>query len=91
MNQDSELDLFRAQVNCAAVLENMGKPWRLDKSESTRRALKYRRAEGEVLIVTHGGRGWWDPQSSAKGDIFTLVQHLDPSLHFGRVRRVLRR
>ena len=91
MNQDAELDLFRAQVNCAAVLENMSQPWRLDKNGSTRRALKYRRAEGEVLIVTHEGRGWWDPQSSAKGDVFTLVQHLDPSLNFGHVRQVLRR
>ena len=91
MNPDSELDLFRAQVNCAAVLENLGQPWRLDARESTRRALKYRRGEGEVLIVTHEGRGWWDPQSSAKGDVFTLVQHLDPSLNFGHVRQVLRR
>ena len=90
MNPDSELDLFRAQVNCAAVLENLGQPWRLDRRESTRRALKYRRGEGEVLIVTHQGRGWWDPQSSAKGDVFTLVQHLDPGLNFGHVRQVLR-
>jgi hypothetical protein len=91
MNPDSELDLFRAKVNCAAILENFGQPWRLDARESTRRALKYRRGEGEVLIVTHEGRGWWDPQSSAKGDVFTLVQHLDPSLNFGHVRQVLRR
>jgi hypothetical protein len=69
----------------------MGQPWRLDKRESTRRAMKYRRAEGEILIVTHEGRGWWDPQSSAQGDIFDLVQYLDPSLNFGRVRQVLRR
>lgn len=91
MNPDSELDLFRAQVSCAAVLENLDQPWRLDRPESTRRALKYRRGEGEVLIVTHEGRGWWDPQSSAKGDIFTLVQYLDPTLNFGHVRQVLRR
>lgn len=91
MNPESELDLFRAQVNCATVLENLGQPWRLDMRESTRRALKYRRGEGEVLIVTHEGRGWWDPQSQAKGDVFTLVQHLDPSLNFGHVRQVLRR
>jgi hypothetical protein len=72
-------------------LENLGRPWRLDARESTRRALKYRRGKGEVLIVTHEGRGWWDPQSLAKGDVFTLVQHLDPSLNFGQVRQVLRR
>ena len=91
MNEDTELDLFRAQVNCAAVLENVGQPWRLDKHGSTKRAMKYRRAKGEILIVTHDGRGWWDPNSEAKGDIFTLVQYLDPSLNFGHVRQVLRK
>lgn len=90
-NSRAELDLFRAQVNCAAVLENLGQPWRLDRQESTRRALKYRRGEGEILIVTHEGRGWWDPQSEARGDIFSLVQHLEPGLNFGRVRQLLRR
>lgn len=91
MTEDTELDLFRARVNCATVLENMGQPWRLDKDGSTKRAMKYRRAQGEILIVTHDGRGWWDPNSEAKGDIFTLVQHLDPSLNFGHVRQVLRK
>lgn len=90
MAADTELDLLRAQVNCAAVLEGVGRPWKLDLRESTRRALKYRR-EGEVLIVTHEGRGWWDPQSTAKGDVFALVQHLDPSLNFGHVRQMLQR
>lgn len=89
--QDSELEQFRTGVNCAALLERLPPPWRLDSRESTRRALKYRRGEGEVLIVNHDGRGWWDPQSTARGDIFTLVQFLDPSLNFGQVRQVLRR
>jgi hypothetical protein len=31
------------------------------------------------LIVSHCGRGWWDRLSAAKGDIFALVRHLDPS------------
>ena len=91
MTDDTELDLFRAWVNCAAILENMGRPWRLDKAGSTKRAMKYRRAQGEIVIVTHDGRGWWDPNSGAKGDVFTLVQHLDPSLNFSHVRQVLRR
>src|SRR4029077_1523733 len=76
--QDAELEQFRRGVNCAALLEGWSPSWRLDRRESTRRALKYRREEGEVLIVNHGGRGWWDPQSTAKGDIFDLVQYLDP-------------
>jgi len=89
--EDAELEQFRRGVNCAALLEGWSPSWRLDRKESTRRALKYRREEGEVLIVNHGGRGWWDPQSTAKGDIFDLVQYLDPNLNFGHVRRELRR
>lgn len=88
---DAELELFRQGVNCAAVLERMADGWKLDERESTRRALKYRRGEGEIIIINHDGRGWWDATGSAKGDVFNLVQHLDPSLNFGGVRRVLRR
>jgi hypothetical protein len=91
MADDAELQLFRSSVNCAAVLEGMVGGWRLDVRESTRRALKYRRAKGEILIITHDGRGWWDPLSKAKGDIFDLVQYLDGGLNFGQVRQVLRR
>ena len=88
---DAELELFRREVSCAALLERWPAGWRLDRRESTRRSLKYRRGEGEILIVNHDGRGWWDPQSSAKGDVFDLVQHLDSSLNFGQVRKELRR
>jgi hypothetical protein len=87
---DAELDQFRQGVSCAVLLEQATPPWRLDRKGSTRRALKYRRHEGEVVIVNHDGRGWWDPQSSAKGDVFDLVQFLDPGLNFGQVRRTLR-
>jgi hypothetical protein len=87
---DAELDQIRAGVSCAVLLERLPPPWQLDKQESTTRAVKYRRGAGEVLIVNHDGRGWWDPQSAAKGDVFDLVQHLDPSLNFGQVRQVLR-
>jgi hypothetical protein len=89
--EDAELEQFRRGVNCAALLEGWAPSWRLDHKESTRRALKYRREEGQVLIVNHDGRGWWDPQSTAKGAIFDLVQYLDPNLNFGQVRRELRR
>ena len=87
---DAELDQFRQGVSCAVLLERATPPWQLDHKGSTRRALKYRRHEGEVVIVNHDGRGWWDPQGSAKGDVFDLVQFLDPSLNFGQVRKVLR-
>jgi hypothetical protein len=89
-NQDAELEEMRAGVSCAALLERHPPPWQLDKRESSRNCLKYRRAEGEILLVTHGGRGWWDPGSTAKGDIFGLVQFLNPGLNFGEVRKVLR-
>jgi hypothetical protein len=88
--QDAEIERLKAEVNCAALLERLPPVWRLDRVESTRRSLKYRRGGGEIIIVNHDGRGWWDPLSEAKGDIFTLVQHLDPSLNFGEARRVLR-
>jgi Toprim-like/Protein of unknown function (DUF3991) len=91
MVDDVELGLFRSSVNCAAILEGMVGGWKLDVRESTRRALKYRRGKGEVLIITHDGRGWWDPLSQAKGDIFDLVQYLDRGLNFGQVRQVFRR
>ena len=35
-------------------------------------------------------RGWWDPTSDAKGDVFGLVQRLEPGLSFGHVRKRLR-
>jgi hypothetical protein len=89
--QDTEIERLKASVSCAALLERLAPVWRLDRAESTRRSLKYRRGQGEIVIVNHGGRGWWDPLSERKGDIFSLVQHLDPGLNFGGARRVLRR
>ena len=88
--QEEELAQLRASVNCATVLERLGAGWSLDQAESTRRALKFRRGPGEIVIVNHDGRGWFDPLSDAKGDVFSLVRHLDPSLNFGQVRKRLR-
>ncbi len=85
---DAELSELRAGVSCALLLERGG--YSLDKADSTRRCLKYRRGAGEVLIVNHEGQGWWDPMSQAKGDVFTLAQRLDPGLNFGQVRKLLR-
>ena len=91
MADDAELELFRQGVNCAAVLERLTSGWKLDAAGSTKAALKYRRSAGGIIIVNHDGRGWWDATSTARGDVFSLVQHLDPSLNFGQVRQVLRR
>ncbi|MHB0668281.1 DUF3991 domain-containing protein [Roseomonas mucosa] len=87
---DTELEELR-EVSCAALLERLPPPWQLDKAESTKNCLKYRRGRGEIILVTHGGRGWWDPGSTtARGDVFNLVQHLQPGLNFGQVRKLLR-
>jgi hypothetical protein len=83
---DDELEQLR-KVTCGVVLEQDG--WAVDKRESTRRAVKYRRGEGEIFIVIHDGAGWFNPLSDAKGDVFNLVQHLYGGT-FGAVRAVLR-
>ena len=87
---DAEIEELREKVHCAVVLEQTRPCWKLDRKESTKRSLKYRRGKGEILIVSHAGRGWWDPTSDAKGDVFRLVQKLEPGLSFGHVRKRLR-
>lgn len=72
MEQD-ELDELRQKVACAAGLDQAG--YAIDVKESTRRAVKYRRGD-QIVIVIHDGKGWFDPLSDAKGDVFSLVTHL---------------
>jgi hypothetical protein len=86
---DHEIERLKQSVSCATVLERLPPVWRLDAAESTRRSLKYRRGAGEILIVNHDGRGWWDPLSTAKGDVIALVRHLDPGRDFGVALRLL--
>lgn len=74
--EKKDIEELRAKVACAAVLEKDG--WKIDLKESTRRALKYRR-DANIIIVIHEGRGWFDPLSPAKGDVFDLVEHLGAS------------
>jgi hypothetical protein len=69
-----EIEKLREQVSCGAVLEKAG--FAIDVKESTRRAIKFRRGS-EIVIVTHEGRGWFDPLGDDKGDAFSLVMHLD--------------
>ena len=88
--QDKDIEWLKASVSCAVLLERLPPVWRLDRAESSRASLKYRRGNGEIVIVNHGGRGWWDPLSDRKGDIFTLIQHLQPGLTFNDARRALR-
>lgn len=80
-----KLESLRARVTCAAVLQRAG--FVLDISESSRRALKYRR-RGEIVIVTHGGAGWFDPLSDKKGDVFSLVGLLEGKSFVQAVERL---
>ncbi|MFP3547169.1 DUF3991 and TOPRIM domain-containing protein [Rhizobium sp. SIMBA_035] len=61
--------------------------FRLDAKESTRRALKFRRGS-EIIIVSHGGSGWFDPLSERKGDVFALAGLLDQISFAAAVERV---
>jgi hypothetical protein len=90
MSRDPELLELRERVHCGVLLEQQPDPWHLDQAESTRGALKYRRGKGEILIISHGGKGWWDPHSEARGDVIALVQHLQPGTSLGLVRKILR-
>ncbi|GBR07567.1 DUF3991 and TOPRIM domain-containing protein [Acetobacter oeni] len=88
--QQKELEELRREVSCVLVLEKAG--FRLDREATAQRSarnLKFRR-ENEAIIVNHDGKGWWDPKGDGKGDVFKLVQHLDPSKNLGHVRRELR-
>lgn len=72
--EKKDVERLRERVPCAAVLEKAG--FAIDLKESTRKAVKYRRGD-DVIIVIHDGRGWFDALSDAKGDVFSLVGHLD--------------
>ena len=52
---DPEIEELRDKVHCAVVLERTPPPWKLDRKESTKLSLKYRRGKGEILIVSHAG------------------------------------
>jgi hypothetical protein len=68
--QRENIERLREQVSCAIGLEQAG--FLIDLKESTRRAVKYRRGT-EIIIVTHQGKGWFDPHSDRKGDVFALI------------------
>lgn len=71
--QKKDIEELRARVGCSAVLEREG--FALDRKESTRRAVKFRR-DDEIIIVIHENKGWFDVRSEAKGDVFDLAGYL---------------
>ena len=88
MPQDAELVELRERVDCRTVLERAG--WQVDEGESTRRAAKYRRGAGEIIIVTHDGKGWFEPLAEgARGDVVALAQRVWGG-NLGHARKALR-
>lgn len=85
--QDEEIAELRARVDCRTVLEQAG--WELDGQESTRLAPKYRQGAGRIVIVTHEGRGWFDPLNGGRGDVLALAQHVWGG-NLGHARKALR-
>ncbi len=85
--RDPELDELRAKVDCRTVLERAG--WKLDLPESTKFAVKFRDGPSHIIIVTHEGRGWFDPINDQRGDVLALEQRLT-GCNFGHARRALR-
>src|SRR4051812_27747149 len=84
---DPELAEIRSSVDCRTVLEQAG--WELDARQSSRRAAKYRNGAGRIVIVTHEGKGWFDPLSEGRGDVLALARHV-LGLNLGRARKALR-
>jgi hypothetical protein len=81
--EKKDVEELKDRVPCAAVLEQTG--FAIDRRESTRRAVKHRRGD-DIIIVIHDGKGWFDPLSDAKGDVFSLVAHLE-DIGFAEVLR----
>ncbi|WP_454888841.1 DUF3991 domain-containing protein [Sphingobium indicum] len=73
-------------MDCRAVLERAG--WSFDAPESTSNAAKFRNGSN-IVIVTHDGRGWFDPLNDARGDVIALAQHVWGG-SIGHARKALR-
>ena len=83
----AELEELRAAVDCCTVLERAG--WKLDARESTKGAAKYRAGAGRIVIVIHGGRGWFAPLGDARGDVLALARYIWGGT-LGNARQALR-
>lgn len=84
---DRELEDLRRLVDCRVVLEHAG--WTWDKRQSSVNAAKYRAGPAQIVVVTHQGKGWFDPLADARGDVIALAQHLWGGT-LGHARRALR-
>ena len=84
---DKDLADLRSLVDCRTVLEQAG--WTPDKAESSVNAAKYRKGSTQIVIVTHQGKGWFDPLADARGDVIALAQHVWGG-SLGHARKALR-
>ncbi|MBS1017096.1 DUF3991 and TOPRIM domain-containing protein [Acetobacter persici] len=92
-NEKDEIHDLKERVDCRTVLEAAG--FTFYPEESSRHVWKYSRKHGvqghQIVIVNHHGKGWFSPLEVGKrGDVFSLVQYLNPGLNFGQVRIELR-
>ncbi|HKN30224.1 MAG TPA: DUF3991 domain-containing protein [Roseiarcus sp.] len=69
---DPEIEELRAKVHCAVVLERTPPTRKLDRKESAKLSLKYRRGEGGILIVSPPGSAWFADRNDAGA-----VTHVD--------------
>jgi hypothetical protein len=59
-----EVEELRAGVNCATLLEKATPSWLLDRKESSKRCLKYRRGAGEIVSMAPRFSSIVAPQNS---------------------------
>jgi hypothetical protein len=69
---DPEIEDLGAKVHCAVVLERTPPTWKLDRKESKKLSLKYRRGEGGILIVSPPESAWFADRNDA-----AAVTHVD--------------
>ena len=73
---DPEIEELRDRVHCAVVSsEPAAMEARPEGEHQAQPEVSPRK--GEILIVSHGGKGW-GIRPDAKGDVFGLVQRLEP-------------
>lgn len=74
-----DIDHIRQSVHCAVLLEKNG--FKLDPKESSKKHLKYKN-NGQTIIVSHEGRGWWNPHGTDKGDVLALQKMFYKDMSF---------
>ena len=61
----------------------------LDHAGSSAGAAKYRGGPARIVVVTHHGRGWFDPRADEPDDVIALARYLEGG-SLGHSRKALR-